>query len=446
MNKKFKDTIMIKIINNKNIDKKTFSKLFNRFGEDYGSALSAIIPIVNDVRKTGDAAVKKYTRLFDKVILKDVIATQHEIETGYKNIDKNVLNAFKKAKANIEEFHLKQKKKNIEYKRKDGSKLGVVYHPIQSAAVYVPGGKASYPSTVLMSVIPAQIAGVSDITVITPPDKSGSVSTEILAVCKLLGISTILKAGGAQGIAAAGFGTQSARKADIIVGPGNIYVTAAKAYLFSLGVVQIDSMAGPSEVLIIADNRANAKWIAYDMLSQAEHEERAAAILVTTSRALAESVKREIIKDLDRGQGRIEIRKKAVKDNALIIITEDINEAIDFSNKYAPEHMELMVKNPDKYLPQIKNVGSLFLGDYSPVAVGDYYSGTNHILPTGGSARFSSGVGVDTFLRRMTFQNISSKALKTACEPVNILSEAEGFKDKHGGSVSVRFDDKLNEE
>jgi histidinol dehydrogenase len=274
--------------------------------------------------------------------------------------------------------------------------------------------------------------------VITPPDRNGKVPDAVMAVCRILGLTSILKSGGAQGIAAAGLGTHSVRKSDIIVGPGNIYVTAAKAYLFSLGLIQIDSMAGPSEVLIIADESANPEWVAFDLLSQAEHEENALAVLVTTSEQLAAAVNREIQADLQRGSGRHEIKKKSVE-RAVILLAGSLDEAIDFSNRYGPEHMELIVPDPISLLPRIRNVGSLFLGDHAPVAVGDYYSGTNHILPTGGAARFSSGLGVETFLRRTTFQHLTPEALRKARGPVDIMSRVEGFDDKHGGSVDIRF-------
>ncbi|MCU0821006.1 MAG: histidinol dehydrogenase [Spirochaetes bacterium] len=434
---------MIKIKRLKDLDAKELSGLFNRYGSDLSSVLTeTVIPIVNDVKKNGDSAVKKYTEKFDKVKLDAITVTADEIEAGYNRTSGGILDAFIRAKSNIEEFHGRLKRDMINYSRPDGMTLGIMYQPIERAAMYVPGGKASYPSSVLMGVIPAQIAGTKDITIITPPDKNGNISDMILAVCRILGVSKIYKSGGAQGIAAAGFGTESITKADIIVGPGNIYVTAAKSYLFSLGAVQIDSMAGPSEVLIIADENTNPKWAAFDLLSQAEHEENAVPILVTASEELAEKVKIEIIKDIKNGRGRIKIKEESVSKNGLILIVDSIDEAINFSNSYGPEHMEFMVKNPMDYLPRIRNVGSLFLGDYSPVAVGDYFSGTNHVLPTGGAARFSSGLSVDTFLRRTTFQMLTRDALKNAARAVNTMSEAEGFADKHGGSVNVRFEEK----
>ena len=431
--------IEIKKINDLNYSEQ--KNLFHRYGKDYTSVMDSVIPIVNDVKENGDEAVKRYTKNFDGVEISKLVLTHQEIEKGFNRVPAKILDAFIMAKDNIEEFHLHQKPKNIAYTRDDGSRLGVIYQPVEKVAIYAPGGKAIYPSTILMAAIPAIIAGSSDITVITPPCEGDVVPDIILAICRIVGIDKIIVSGGAQGIAAAGFGTQSISKADIIVGPGNLYVTAAKAYLFSLGLIQIDSMAGPSDVMIIADEGANPKWIAFDLLSQAEHSEDAFSILITTSSQIAESVKEEISKDIEAKTGRYEIVKKSVTENGLILLADSLEQAIEFSNRFAPEHMELMVSDPDSYLPKIKNVGSLFLGHYSPVAVGDYFSGTNHILPTGGTARFSSGLSVDSFLRRTTYQHLTGNALKTAMEPVGIMSKVEGFDSKHGGSIYVRYEE-----
>lgn len=430
---------MIEIRKLKDLKRQDLDRLYNRFGDDFsGIMIDTVIPIVNDVRQNGDAAVKKYTEKFDGVMLESLMVSGDEIEDAWRNTPAPVIEAFTRAKNNIEEFHLRQKRENIMYTRDDGTTLGMKFEPIENAGLYVPGGKAAYPSSVLMGAVPALIAGCTGITVITPPGPDGKVPDAVLAVCKLLGLGRVLKSGGAQGVAAAAFGTDTVPRSDIIVGPGNIYVTAAKTYLFSMGVIQIDSMAGPSEVLVIADEGADPSWVAWDLLSQAEHEERALALLATPSEDLALRVRGEIIKDIESGAGRHEIKKKALE-RSLIVVTGTMDEAIEFSNRYGPEHLELMVKDALAYLPKIRNVGSLFLGYHAPVAVGDYYSGTNHILPTGGAARFSSGVSVETFLRRTTFQFLSEKALKEAVEPVAVMSKIEGFDDKHGGSVALRF-------
>jgi histidinol dehydrogenase len=419
------------------------NRLFNRFGTDFTSVLiNTVIPIVNDVRERGDDAVREYSRRFDGAILPALNADKSEIEEGYKKLDKKAIEAFEKAISNITEFHEHQLKTGFEYVRNNGVVLGMTYQPLGSAAVYAPGGKASYPSSVLMGVIPAKIAGVKDITLITPVKAEGKISDAVCAVCHLLGITSVLKAGGAQGVAAAAFGTKSVRKAQIIVGPGNIFVTAAKSYLFSLGQIQIDTLAGPSETLIIADENVDPKWVAYDLLSQAEHEENAKAVLIDLSEDHAEKVWIEIEKNLDEGKGRIKIKRKVVADNFKVFIADSIDEAIEFSNDYAPEHMQLMVEDPLQYQSRIRNVGSLFLGYYSPVAAGDYFSGTNHVLPTGGACRFSSGLSVDTFYRRTTYQMLTKEGLTNALEPVNIMSSLEGFDDMHGGSLRVRFEKK----
>ena len=433
---------MIPIKRLKDLSPGECDRLFNRFGDDFTSIMiDTVIPIARDVKKTGDHAVITYTEKFDGVKLTSIIATHEEIEAGRRNTPHELYGAFLEAKHNIEEFHRRQVRENIRHESDDGTVLGVIYHPIESAAIYVPGGKALYPSSVLMGVIPAQIAGVEHITLITPPGKNGKLPDVICAVCSMLNITSVIKSGGAQGIAAAGFGTESVRKVDIIVGPGNIYVTAAKTYLFSLGLVQIDSPAGPSEVLLIADDRANPTWVAWDLLSQAEHDEMAVPILLTTSRELAEKVRSIIDEDLSSGTGRHVIKRASIEHNGLILLVDRIDEAVNFSNRFGPEHMEFMVEKPMDYLGMIKNVGSLFLGDYAPVAVGDYFSGTNHILPTGGAARFSSGTSVETFMRRTTYQLLSRQALAKSRGPVNAMSKSEGFQDKHGGSISVRFED-----
>ncbi|HOP63831.1 MAG TPA: histidinol dehydrogenase [Spirochaetota bacterium] len=431
---------MITIQKIKNLTDSELDKLFNRFGEDFSSIMiDTVIPIVNDVKNGGEDAVKKYTEKFDGVKLHSVFATEEEINEGHKNAPKDVLAAFMEARKNIEEFHRRQLRENSIYTREDGITLGVNYQAIESAGIYVPGGKASYPSSVLMGVIPAQIAGAKNITIITPPNKEGKVPDIIYAICKELGVKNIIKSGGAQGIALAAFGSDKIQKCDIIVGPGNIFVTAAKTYLFSMGVIQIDSMAGPSEILIISDEKSRPDWVAWDFLSQAEHEERALAVLVTTSEKLAQEVKDIVIKDIESGKGRHEIKKTSVANGGTILVADSLDEAINFSNKYGPEHMEFMVDNPLEYIDRIKNVGSLFLGRHAPVAVGDYYSGTNHVLPTGGAARFSSGTSVETFLRRTTFQLLSEESLKKTAGPVRLMSTYEGFDDKHGDSVDIRF-------
>jgi histidinol dehydrogenase len=414
--------------------------LIYRFGSDFMSVMvNTVAPIVNDVRNRGDEAVREYCEKFDKARLSSLMAGFDEIENGYRRTDNSVIDAFMKAKENIEEFHSRQKRDGFSYERANDGMFGMYYQPVESAAIYVPGGKAAYPSSVLMGIIPAKIAGVKNITLITPVKEDGKINDAVCAVCGILDITSVLKAGGAQGIAAAGFGTESVRKADIIVGPGNIYVTAAKSYLFSMGIIQIDSLAGPSETLIIADENADPKWVAWDILAQAEHEEMAKAVLIDLSEEHAKKVVREIEEDLTAHRGRSAIKKTAIGSNFTVLIADSIDEAISFSNEYAPEHMQMMIKDPLPYLRTIRNVGSLFLGYHSPVAAGDYFSGTNHVLPTGGTARFASGLSVETFYRRTTFQMLTREGLKKAVDPVDVMSRIEGFDDKHGGSLRIRF-------
>ncbi len=432
---------MLEIKNLRDLTKEELQNHFFRFGDDFTDIMTNIVkPIVTDVQKSGDAAVKKYTEKFDNIKLDSIMVSKDEITSGFKNTPPELILAFKKAISNIQEFHSHQIRENIHYSKYNFGQFGVNYQPIENAGIYVPGGKAAYPSSVMMGVIPAQIAGVKNISIITPPSKDGKINNAVCAVCHLLGIENIIKSGGAHGIAAAAFGTESVHKCNIIVGPGNVYVTAAKSYLFSMGIIQIDSLAGPSETIVIADKNVNPKWAAFDLLSQAEHEENALAIFLTNDAKTADNVRTEILNDLDAKRGRHEIKMKSVSNHLKIYVAGTIEDAVTFSNNYAPEHMQMMVENADKFLPLIKNVGSLFLGYYSPVAVGDYFSGTNHILPTGGAARFSSGLSVDTFLRRMTYQNLTHEGLIQSKDSVIIMSRSEGFEDKHGGSVKIRFE------
>lgn len=429
----------MKIRKLKDLVKEDINRLIFRFGDDFSQVIRDVAaPICDEVQKDGDSAVTKYTSKFDHVDLKHICASAEEIESAYKETPKELIEAFEQAITNVREFHEKQKREGFEYERPDGSRFGMIYQPIDSAALYAPGGTAAYPSSVVMGVIPAQIAGVKNITLVTPPAKNGSVPTVTGAVCRMLGVKTIVKSGGAQGIAAVGFGTDSVQKAEIVIGPGNIYVTAAKSYLFSRGVIQIDSLAGPSEMVVIADSDNDPQWVAYDMLSQAEHDPRSIALLLTDSQEFAREVISFIEKDLSLGGGRHEIKAKAIESSE-VIVTDTIEEAVDFASSYGPEHLQLMVKEPMRFLQRIRNVGSLFIGPWAPVAVGDYISGTNHILPTGGAARFSSGLSVETFLRRTTWQNVSREGLLSYRKNLMTIANAEGFADKHGGSVEIRF-------
>lgn len=394
-----------------------------------------ISKILNDIKLYGDEAVRKYTYKFDGVLIKELKVSKKEFKHAIKVVDKDIINALKESIKNIEEFHEKQKSKEEILVRADGSILGRRRIPLDSVGVYVPGGKASYPSTLLMACIPAKIAGVERMVVCTPPRKDGSVNSEILAAAQLLSIKEIYKIGGVQAIGAMAYGTKSIAPVQKIIGPGNIYVTAAKRLVY--GIVDIDFLAGPSEILIIADNTADPRFIASDMLAQLEHDPESSSLLVTNSAELAEKVRGEIKKQLGL-LSRKKIIKTSLKKNTLIIIVENIIDAVKLANEYAPEHIEIIAKNEEEIFRNIKNAGSIFLGKHSAVALGDYCSGTNHILPTGGFARVSSGIDVDTFIKKSTYQKISKKGLLKLSKTAMKLATIEGL-DAHVRSIAIRM-------
>lgn len=424
----------IKIKKVKIQNKSDFSDVLSRAKSDLQEAINVVQPILRDVEKRGDSAILEYTQKFDKVTLKNfVIDPQKEVPV----ISDELKNAFQVAHSNIEQFHKAQLKEKLELKV-FGNTLGVKYTPINSLAVYAPGGKALYPSSILMGAIPAKVAGVANISLFTPPNKDGGLNPALVYAAKLAGINRIYTIGGAQAIGAAAFGSETVLKSEFVVGPGNRYVTAAKVYLSGLGLIGIESPAGPSEVLIIADDTANPEWIACDMLSQAEHGEDSVAILVTDSESLAKKVFEEIEKALKNRPKRKEMKQKAIYDNSIIFIFPNIQECIEFSNMYAPEHLEIMTANYKKDFESILHAGSVFLGAYSPVAMGDYISGTNHILPTAGGSRIYSSLGVDTFLKRVTYQEINRDSLMQLYPHIKALSELEGLDEEHGTSVYLR--------
>ncbi|HNO23706.1 MAG TPA: histidinol dehydrogenase [Leptospiraceae bacterium] len=407
--------------------------ILNRAKEDLSSARDAVWPILEDVRKNGDSAVRKYTEKFDGIVLSSFAVKPSEVKTEISSAEKK---AFEKAKENIWNFHELQKPVNRE-KTVDGNRLGIRYTPIERLAVYAPGGTALYPSSVLMGVIPAKIAGVREVNLFTPPSKNG-LHPSLVFVAEMLGVDNIFTVGGAQAVAAAGYGTESIPKADFIVGPGNKYVAAAKGVLAGLGQIGIESIAGPSEVFIIADETANPEWIACDMLSQAEHGEDSVAVLATTSAELAERVKSELSRAAVQRPKRLEMKRKAIENNSHILIFPSMEQCIDFSNQYAPEHLEIQTKDYNSVFEKILHAGSVFLGPYSPVAVGDYISGTNHILPTAGLARISSSLGVDSFLKRVTYQEVTKDSLMNLYPHVDLMSRIEGLDEEHGTSVKLR--------
>ena len=420
---------MIKIFD-KDFD---INKILSREIQSYGEYEESVRQIVEDVMTGGDAAVKKYTRKFDGVSVDDLAVSGAEIDEAFASVSPRFLEVVKKSAENIAEFHSKQKKSGFEINR-DGVTLGQKYTAVEKAGLYVPGGTASYPSTVLMNAVPAKIAGVGEIIMCTPPSANGKVRAEILAAAKIAGVDRIYKCGGAQAIAAMAYGTESIPKVYKIVGPGNIFVALAKKLVF--GTVSIDMIAGPSEILVVADGKADARHVAADMLSQAEHDKLASAVLVTDSAALAKDVAAEIDRQLETLPRR-EIASASIENNGKIIVTDSIERAVEVANAIAPEHLEMCVENPRAWLDKIKNAGSVFLGGYTPETLGDYYAGPNHTLPTGGSAKFSSPLSVDDFVKKTQYIMYSAEALEKAAADVEYFAESEGL-DGHARSVKIR--------
>ncbi len=397
--------------------------------------------IIENVKKFGDFALYDYTKKFDGVCLQSLQVTEEEIKDAYNSVDEKFIAILKKAAENIKTFHEKQKRDGFKIEKPDGTVMGQKIIPVDRAGLYVPGGTASYPSTVLMDSIPAKIAGVKELVMVTPPDKQGKINPVILAAAKLAGVDKIFKVGGAQAIAALAYGTESIPKVDKIVGPGNAFVAEAKKQVF--GMVSIDMIAGPSEILIVADEKSNPRYLAADLLSQAEHDKLASAVLVTTSMTLAEKVAEEIefqLKELPRE----EIARISIDNNGKIIVCDNIEQAIEISNEIAPEHLELVVDNPFDYLDDIRHAGSVFMGRYCPEALGDYMAGANHTLPTSGTARFSSPLGVDDFIKKTQFTYYTKDALSKICDDVYCFAEKEGLG-AHAKSAVIRIKDDKNE-
>ena len=395
---------------------------------------------VEDIKENGNKALREYTLKFDKADLKDFLVSEEEINNAYNKCDKSILEILEESKNNITKYHEKQKKTGYLYQKELGIYMGQRIIPVESTGVYVPGGKAAYPSSVLMNVIPAKVAGVKEIIIATPPNSDGEVNQNILVAAKICGVNKVYKIGGAQAIAALAFGTESINPVDMIVGPGNAYVAEAKRQVY--GIVGIDMVAGPSEILVIAENDANPRYIAADMMSQAEHDELASSILLTTSKELALNVKKEIsiqIKNLSRK----EIIEKSLSDYGKIIVCNDIDECIKLTNLIAPEHLEILLENPLDYLDEIKNAGSVFLGSYTPEPIGDYFGGTNHVLPTSGTAKFSSPLSVDTFVKKSSFLSYSKRALYRDGNKIIKFANEEGLT-AHANSVKVRLDNEEN--
>ena len=401
----------------------------------YVSVEESVKKVLNDVSERGDAALREYELRFDGVQIDDFAVTAEEIDAAVAAVGAEYVRILKRAAANIERFHRAQIRSDFSMNY-DGITVGERFIPVQSAGLYVPGGTARYPSSVLMNCVPAKLAGVQNIIICTPPSKDGRIPDGILAAAKVAGADKVYKVGGAQAIAAMAYGTESIRKVDKIVGPGNVYVATAKKLV--QGICGIDMIAGPSEILVIADETANADWLAADLLSQAEHDKLASAIMITDSEALATAVSAAVEKRLEKLPRR-EIAAESIKNNGKIIITESIMQAAELSDRIAPEHLELAVARPEKLLEQIRNAGSVFLGHYTPEATGDYMAGTNHTLPTGGTARFSSPLGVDDFIKKTQFIKMSREALENYYRDIAAFAESEGLN-AHAESVKARFE------
>lgn len=430
---------ILRIYQEKDLSEKTRHSIIHRQSQHDLSALEVVKEIIQAVETRGQQAVLDYTLKYDGILLDDLLIPRELIQKAGSGLSKELKASFQTAADHIKKFHeLQMSNQKNQQITIDGTRLGYRVLPMNSVAVYAPGGKACYPSSVLMGLIPAQVAGVGETILVTPPDKNGNVDDAVLYCAVLAGCNKIIRAGGAQGIAAAVFGLVNQRP-DLVIGPGNRFVTAAKNLLAGRGLIKIDSPAGPSEVIVIADETANAAYIAADMLSQAEHGSDSPAILLTNQADLARAVGLEIEKGLKERPVRRELKQESISDHSCAIVFDDLESAFDFSNKYAPEHLEICTKDPQKDLNKITSAGSVFLGHYAPVALGDYYSGTNHILPTGGAAHFYSGLGVDTFLKRISWQHPTKESLHSALEPILLMSKHEGFDQEHGHSVAIRF-------
>lgn len=401
---------------------------------------SSVEEIIENVKSYGDKALREYTLDFDKVYLENFQIDDIEIEKVYIEGDNSFIEILEESIKNIREYHEKQKKTSYIYQKELGIYMGQRLIPVDSVAIYVPGGKAAYPSSVLMNAIPAKVAGVEEIVIVTPPDKNGSVNKNILIAAKLCGINKVYMLGGAQAIAALTYGTESINKVSMIVGPGNAFVAEAKRQVY--GDVGIDMVAGPSEILIIADHKANPKYIAADLMSQAEHDELASSILVTTSKELAKKVNEEIIVQIEK-LSRKKIIESSLRNFGKVVICDSIEEGIEIANLIAPEHLELLVDNPMEYLEEVKNAGSVFIGEYTREPIGDYFGGTNHVLPTGGTAKFSSPLSVDNFIKKSSFLYYSQKAVERDGEKIIRFATEEGLT-AHANSIKVRLENEEN--
>ena len=416
-------------------ERELINQLKARSGEIDRKVTSAVTDILNNVKQNGDDAVREYTLKFDGHMPSKFEISREEIDSSPDKCDRDFILALYKAADNIRDFHARQKQQSWLEPKQNGVILGQRIRGLKRVGVYVPGGTAAYPSSVLMNVIPAKIAGVKEIVMVTPPQKDGTANPDILAAAKIAGVDRVFLMGGAQAVAALAYGTQSVPKVDKIVGPGNIFVATAKRLLY--GTVDIDMIAGPSEILIVADKSANPKFLAADLMSQAEHDKMASAILLTTSEETANETAKELSRQMQTLERR-DIIEQSLNDFGAIIVCKDISEAVDFANELAPEHLELAVENPMEYIGRVDNAGSVFLGHYSPEPLGDYFAGPNHVLPTSGTARFFSPLSVDSFIKKSSFIYYTEPALSEAKDDIIKLAETEGLT-AHANSIKVRF-------
>ncbi len=393
-----------------------------------------VADIIANVRAKGDQALLEYNLKFDKAELTSLLVSQEEIDEAFTAVEAEFLSILKQAAENIRAFHSRQVRNSFVMADRPGIVLGQKVTPIEKVGIYVPGGTAAYPSTVLMDTIPAKIAGCGQINMVTPPGKDGKINPVILAAAKIAGVDQIFKVGGAQAVAALAYGTESIPKVDKIVGPGNAFVAEAKKQVF--GMVSIDMIAGPSEILIVADGKSNAAHVAADLLSQAEHDKLASAVLVTDSEALAQAVSAELERQIPL-LPRAEIARASIDGNGRIIVAENLMAGIEIANEIAPEHLELMVDDPFSYLDAVKHAGSIFMGRSCPEALGDYFAGPNHTLPTSGTARFSSPLSVDDFVKKSQFTYYTADALNKVADSINYFANKEGLQ-AHGKSVMIR--------
>lgn len=413
--------------------------LLKRSPDQYGAYEAQVAQILEEVREKGDEALFAYTERFDGAKLSGgtVLVTEEEIREAYQKVPQQLVAVIRRALKNIEDYHAKQKQYSWFDSKPDGTILGQKVTPLKRVGVYVPGGKAAYPSSVLMNILPAKVAGVEEILMVTPPGKDGKVTPTTLVAAHEAGATAIYKVGGAQAVAALAYGTESIPKVDKIVGPGNIYVALAKKAVY--GHVSIDAIAGPSEILVIADETADPRYVAADLLSQAEHDELASAILVTTSQELAEAVSREVDQFL-MVLSRAEIIRKSLDNYGYILVADTMDEAVEIANEIASEHLEIQTHNPYEVMTKIRNAGAIFLGPYASEPLGDYFAGPNHVLPTNGTAKFFSPLSVDDFIKKSSIIAYSREALQAVHEDVETFANAEGLT-AHANSIHVRFEE-----